>query len=372
MTDQTKLAQEVSPEAEIPVRRGSVPQRKLIAGLVIAAFFVLMAIFADFLAPYDYREQVLREPMAPPVTIRFHSPDGEPELRPLVFPRKMIDPLTRAYEEDKRYAARIGIFVSGYPYKLFGLIPCDRHLFGAGRVVVHPDLKFEPPGPPRINLLGTDALGRDRFSRLVMATRFSLLVGPVGALLAGALGVFLGCAASYGGRLFDSLLMRAADAMMALPALVLVLAARAAFPLELPPGRAAVLMIGIFVAVGWAEVARISRGLIRAVQQREFILAARSLGLSTPRILWRHILPNISRPLLVQFTVMLPSFVLAETALSFLGVGLQEPEPSWGNMLSGASDLTQLQAQPFVLLAPAIAILVLVVGVRLISDGIKK
>jgi peptide/nickel transport system permease protein len=154
--------------------------------------------------------------------------------------------------------------------------------------------------------------------------------------------------------------------------LVLILAARAAFPLELPPWRAATLMIGIFIAVGWAEVARISRGLIRAVQQREFILAARSLGLSTPRILWRHILPNISRPLLVQFTIMLPAFVLAETALSFLGVGLQEPEPSWGNLLSGASDLTQLQAQPFVLLAPAIAILVLVIGVRLISDGLKK
>ncbi|MEO6390288.1 MAG: ABC transporter permease [Pyrinomonadaceae bacterium] len=372
MTDQAKLDQEVSLDAETPVRRGTTRRRKLISGLVIAGFFAFTAIFADFLAPYDYREQVLREPMAPPLTIRFHDPDGEPVLWPLVYPRRMSDPLTRTYEDDKRYAARIGILVPGYPYKLFGLIPCDRHLFGAGRNVLRPDLTYQPPESPRLNLLGTDALGRDRFSRLIIAARFSLLVGPVGALLAGTLGALLGCAASYGGRVVDGLLMRAADAMMALPALVLILAARAAFPLELPPWRAAILMIGIFVAVGWAEVARISRGLIRAVQHREFILAARSLGLSAPRILWRHILPNISRPLLVQLTIMLPAFVLAETALSFLGVGLQEPEPSWGNMLSGASDLTQLQAQPFVLLAPAIAILVLVIGVRLISDGLKK
>jgi peptide/nickel transport system permease protein len=223
-----------------------------------------------------------------------------------------------------------------------------------------------------VNLLGTDALGRDRLSRLILAARFSLLVGPLGALLAAILGIALGAAASHGGRLVDGLLMRAADAMMALPALVLILAARAAFPLELPPWRAAVLMIGIFIAVGWAEVARLSRGLINAMRQREFVLAARALGLSTPRILWRHILPNVARPLLVQFTVMLPTFLLAETALSFLGVGLQEPETSWGNMLAAASDLTQLQAQPFILLSPAIAILILVIGVRLIGDGMKK
>jgi peptide/nickel transport system permease protein len=383
-------------DAELPEpssRRGSWRRsKKLTVGLAIAGLFVLGALFADFLAPYDYREQVLRAPLAPAVTFRFRDPDGQLRIWPLVYAQRMTDPLTRTYEEDREHGVRVGLFVRGYRYKLFGLIPCDRHLFGTGRSVVRsvPRVTTEgpgaldhdretfgvtrtgPEGPARVSLLGTDELGRDRFSRLIIAARFSLLVGPMGALLATLLGIILGAWASHGRRLLDGLLMRAADAMMALPALVLILAARAAFPLELPPWRAAMLMIGIFLAVGWAEVARLSRGLIIAEQRREYILAARALGLSTPRIFVRHILPNIGRPLIVQFTIMLPAFVLAETALSFLGVGLQEPEPSWGNMLAGASDLTKLQAQPLVLLAPAFAILILVVGVRLISDGLKK
>jgi peptide/nickel transport system permease protein len=361
---ETPREQESIAEAAAP-RRGFLRRRtKLAVGLVIVGLFAVTAVLADFLAPYDYREQFLRKPMAPPMALHFRDPAGGTHARPFVYPQRMIDPLERTYAEDTAQFFPVRFFVRGYRYRLLGVIPCERHLFG-----------LESPGdetPLRANLLGTDALGRDRWSRLIMAARFSLLVGPVGALLAALLGVVLGALASHGGRLIDALLMRAADAMMALPALVLILAARAAFPLELPPWRAAVLMIGIFLAVGWAEVARLSRGLINAVRQREYILAARALGLSTPRIFWRHILPNVSRPLVVQFTIILPTFILAETALSFLGVGLQEPEASWGNMLAEASDLTLLQAQPLVHLAPAIAILLLVIGVRLISDGLKK
>jgi peptide/nickel transport system permease protein len=336
---------------------------QLIIGVGIAGFFVLVAVLADFVAPYDYREQSLRTPMAPATVPHFRDAQGGFHLRPQISAQRMTDPLLRTYTEDPATAAPLHFFVRGYPYHLLGIIPCERHLFGVENAA---------SVRPQVNLLGTDELGRDRFSRLVIASRFSLIVGPVGALLAAIFGIILGATASQSGRLLDGLLMRAADAMMALPALVLILAARAAFPLELPPRRAATLMIGIFLAVGWAEVARLSRGLIKAVMQREYITAARALGLSGPRIFLRHILPNVARPLVVQFTVILPSFLLAETALSFLGVGLQEPEPSWGNMLAAASDLTQLQAQPFILLAPAFAILVLVIGVRLISEGMKS
>jgi peptide/nickel transport system permease protein len=170
----------------------------------------------------------------------------------------------------------------------------------------------------------------------------------------------------------DAVLMRAADVMMALPALVLILAARAAFPLELPPARAALLLISIFVAVGWAEMARLTRGLVLALKRREFVLAAAALGLSKWRILFRHILPNAARPLLVQMTLMLPFFLLTETALSFLGVGLQEPEASWGNMLAAAGDITQLSNHPFELLSPAAAIFLFVLGARLLGDGLKR
>jgi peptide/nickel transport system permease protein len=160
--------------------------------------------------------------------------------------------------------------------------------------------------------------------------------------------------------------------MMSLPVLVLILAARAAFPLELPPSRAVLLLVTIFIAVGWAEMARLTRGLVITLREREFVLAARAIGLTRWRILFRHILPNAAAPLIVQATILLPAFLLAETSLSFLGVGLQEPEASWGNMLMAASDVTLLRNQPRLILSPALAIFLFVLAVRLLSDGLRK
>jgi len=205
----------------------------------------------------------------------------------------------------------------------------------------------------------------------LVASRFSLVVGPLGTLLAGALGIALGCVSGYAGRKVDALLMRTADAMLALPVLVLILAVRAAFPLVLLPAQAGGLLVLIFVAIGWAEIARLARGLVLGLREREFVLAAVSLGLTETRILFRHILPNAARPLIVQLSLMLPAFLLAETALSYLGVGVPEPGASWGNMLREAGNSTLLAGQPFVLLSPAFAIFLFVLGVRLLSDGLR-
>jgi peptide/nickel transport system permease protein len=338
--------------------------KRLAAGLVLLATFYLAALVADFLAPYDYRAQSRLEPMAPPASLHFRDAQGDWHLRPFVYAQRLVDPLTRSYVEDTTRVYPLAFFVHGYAYKFLGIFPTTLHLFGVREA--------GQGSAAHVYLLGTDALGRDRFSRLLIAARFSLLVGPLGTLLASALGILLGCLAGYGGRVMDTLLMRAADVMMALPTLVLVLAARATFPLELPPLRAGLMLIVIFVAVGWAEMARLARGQVLGLREREFVLAAYSLGLSPPRVLWRHILPNMSRPLLVQVTLMIPAFLLAETALSYLGVGLQEPEPSWGNLLSAAGDLALLQAQPGVVLAPALAIFVFVLGVRLVGDGLQR
>jgi peptide/nickel transport system permease protein len=336
---------------------------KFLTGGFILLTFCFLAIFADFLSPYDYRAQSRHEPSVPPVEIYFRDAQGQWHVRPFIYARKMVDPLTRTYAEDRSTLYPLAFFVRGHTYRLCGLFATNIHLFGLRDTL--------QSNSPRVNLLGTDGLGRDRLSRLLNASRFSLIVAPLSALLASALGILLGCLAGYGGRFLDALLMRTADAMMALPTLIVVLAGRAAFPLELPPLRAGSLLVSIFVVVGWAEMARLARGETLALRQREYVLAAYSIGLSESRILLRHILPNMSRPLLVQMTLMLPAFLLSETALSFLGVGLQEPEPSWGNMLAAANDLTLLQAQPFVLLAPAIAIFLFVLGVRLLGDGIK-
>lgn len=338
-------------------------RKKFVAGLLLVMSFYLIAIFADFLAPYDYRSQLRAEPAAPPNEIHFRDPGGSWHARPFIYARRMVDPLERLYAEDMERAYPLALLTKGYSYKLFGILPTTRHLFG---------LKEDGEGnQARVQLLGTDSVGRDRFSRLLVASRFSLIVGPVGTLLASLLGIFLGCIAGFSGRVIDSVLMRIADAMMALPALVLILAARAAFPLKLPPAHAGFLIIGIFALVGWAEMARLTRGLVLSLRRREFVQAAESLGLSRGRILFRHILPNAMRPLLVQVTLMLPFFLLTETALSYFGAGPQAPEASWGNMLAEAGDSNLLARQPFTLLAPAFAIFLFVFGVRLLSDGLK-
>lgn len=351
--------------SRLRARAGFLRRRsRLLIGAVIVGSFYLVAIFADFLAPYDYRSQTRSEPLAPPTIIHFRDAGGSWHLRPFVYARRIVDRHERLYEEQTERAFPLEFFARGYSYRLFGFLETNVHLFGLR------DAKGRDA--PRLQLLGTDNLGRDRLSRLLKGTRFSLLVGPIGTVLASVLGILLGCLAGYAGRTVEALLMRAADVMMAMPVLVLILAARASFPLELPPARAALLLITIFIAVGWAEMARLTRGLVLALKRREFVLAAAALGLSQTRILFRHILPNAARPLLVQMTLMLPFFLLTETALSFLGVGLQEPEASWGNMLAEAVDITLLRQSPFEMLSPALAIFIFVLGVRLLSDGLKN
>lgn len=211
-------------------------------------------------------------------------------------------------------------------------------------------------------------LGRDRFSRLMHAVRFSLIVCSLGVVLACLIGILIGVVSGYSRGLIDTVLMGTTDAMLSLPTLILILAARAAFPLELPPTRAAFLLLLIFALTGWAEMARLARGLVLETRQREFVTAAVATGVTQTRILFRHILPNISRPLVTQALLMLPAFLLAEIALSYLGVGVQEPEASLGNMLTAASDLNQLRAQPVSILSPAIVIFIFVLGIRLLAD----
>jgi peptide/nickel transport system permease protein len=326
--------------------------RVAIFGWLVIGLFAWSAVFAGFLAPYDHSAQSRFEPSAPATRIYFNG------LTPIIHPRRVADPLRRTYTEDTSIAFPVGFFVRGYSYKLLGIVETDLHLFG---VVSTSGIA------PRINLLGTDQLGRDRFSRLIYAVRFSLIVTLIGVLLACVVGISLGGVSGYAGRLVDTFLMGATDAMLALPTLILILGVRAAFPLELPITRAALLLILIFALTGWADMARLTRGLVLSLRKREFVVAAVALGVSQTRVLLRHILPNILPSLRTRALLLLPTFLLAEVALSYLGVGLQEPEPSLGNMLTAASDLDQLRAQPFSILSPALAVLLFTLGVRLIG-----
>ena len=321
-------------------------------GWLVIALFALAAVFAGFLAPYDHSAQSRFEPSAPATTIHFSG------LTPIIYPRRVDDALRRTYTEDTSVAFPVGFFVRGYSYKLFGIAETNVHLFG---------VRSSSDIAPRINLLGTDQLGRDRFSRLLYAVRFSLIVALVGVLVACLVGIAIGGVSGYAGRLVDTFLMGATDAMLALPTLILILGVRAAFPLELPVTRAALLLLLIFGLTGWADMARLTRGLVLSLRKREFVVAAVALGVSQWRVLVRHILPNILPSLRTRAILLLPTFLLAEVALSYLGVGLQEPEPSLGNMLTAASDLDQLRSQSFSVLSPALAVLFFTLGVRLIG-----
>ncbi len=333
--------------------------RRVVRYLAMSIIGILVAVvlFADFIAPYDASSQSRQEPSAPPSVIRFRDGDGS-FVWPFVYSRRLTDPLRSEYQEitDERHP--IALFVQGEPYSFWGLFTARTRLIG---------LAGETPGT-RLYFLGTDQLGRDRFSRLMSAIQFSLIVCPAGAALACLIGIMIGLLSGYGGRLLDTFLMGAADSMLALPTLILILAARAAFPLELPPTRAALLLIGIFALTGWAAMARLTRSLVRALKAREFVLAARASGVTETRILVRHILPNAAPAIVSQALVMLPAFLLAEVALSFLGIGVQEPQPSLGNMLAAAGDITQLSLRPFLLLAPAIVIFLFVLSVRLLAQ----
>jgi peptide/nickel transport system permease protein len=330
-------------------------------GLVILGMLYALALFPEFIAPYNYREQSRQEPSAPGTTIHFFDSSGVFHLRPFFYRARLTSAREMEYTEDASREYPLEFFSRGDTYDLLWLVRSDTHLFGVAAA--------EGEAAPQIHLLGTDQLGRDRFSRLVVATRFSLFVSPVGTIIACLIGIMFGAVSGYAGRGIGSLMISVADTVIALPTLILILAARAAFPLELPPWRAATMLVSIFALTGWAEMARLARGQVVAVKNLEFVTAARAMGAGESRILSAHVLPNIAGALLVQATLILPAFFLAEVALSFLGVGLQEPEPSLGNMLTSASDLTQLAYHPVLLLSPAVVIFIFVLATRLLSRG---
>jgi peptide/nickel transport system permease protein len=334
-------------------------------GWTVLAIFGIVILLGDFIAPYDHTSQLRADPSAPPSVIRFYDQAGEFHLRPFIYRQKLADPLSRTYGELTSTRYQLTFLPSGDRYYFLGIFSAQTHLFGVEAT----------DESPRIHVFGTDELGRDRFSRLLRAIRFSLLVCPIGALLAWVVGFAIGLISGSSGARTDSMLMGIADTMLALPSLVLILAARAAFPLELPPMRAATLLVLIFAAVGWAETARLTRGLVRSIRQQEYILAARAIGLSDARVMLSHILPNALPTILRQGLVTLPVYLLAEVALSFLGVGLQEPNPSLGTLLAAAADVNQLQRDPLIILAPGIVITVFVLAIRIVggsAEGPRK
>jgi len=224
-----------------------------------------------------------------------------------------------------------------------------------------PPLSRGPTG--ELHLLGTDAFGRDLLGRILLAGRISLAVGVIGSLLTAAVGIALGAIGAWVGGVVDAALMAVADALLAVPRLVLLLLCSALWE----PGLATV--VAILVATGWMGMARLVRGEVLGVRTREYIVAARALGVDSRRLLWRHVLPNALGPAIVATTLGVASAILLESGLSFLGLGVQPPTPSWGNMIAGGREM--IVVAPWVAIAPGLALVVTVLAATLLGDGVR-
>jgi peptide/nickel transport system permease protein len=215
----------------------------------------------------------------------------------------------------------------------------------------------------RFHLLGTDAFGRDLFTRMMLAGRMSLAIGVGSALLAVLVGCAVGAVAAWRGGLVDQLAMALTDALLSIPRLILLLLCAALWR----PGGAMVVMI--LVATGWMGVARLTRGEVLGVRRRQFVEAAEALGARSRRVLWRHVMPNAVGPAIVAMTLGVGNAILLESGLSFLGLGVQPPQPSWGNMIAGGRDV--IVVAPWVAIAPGLALIVTVVACTLLGDALR-
>lgn len=227
------------------------------------------------------------------------------------------------------------------------------------------DLRHTLEAPSGAHWLGTDAQGRDVWARLVYGARVSLLVGLVSQGIALTIGVALGLIAGYRGRWTDEVVMRLADVTLAFPTLLLLIAMAAAFE---PSLTVVCVVIGV---VGWAGMARLVRGQVLVVRELEYVQAMRALGAGDGRILWRHVLPNVVAPVVIAGTLGIAGAIMAEAALSFLGLGVQPPTPSWGAMIADGRDLSQLRNAPWTSLAPGLAIGFAVLGFNLLGDALR-
>jgi peptide/nickel transport system permease protein len=320
---------------------------------------IVSAILADIVAPYDPFEVQRLRTLVPPTSIHlFH--DGQ-LVGPFVYGlSRERDPETARvhFTEDLSKVLPIHLLAKGDEYKLFGLVKSDIHLFGV-------DDKRN-----QINLLGTDDLGRDVFSRLMHGARVSLSAGLVGVAFAFVLGLTLGSISGYFGGWLDGSIQRLMEFIRSIPTIPLWMGLAAALPVAWDPLFVYVLITLILALIGWTHLARVVRGQFFAIRNEDYVMAARLAGASEYRIITKHMLPSMTSYIIAALTLAVPDMILGETALSFLGLGLRPPVVSWGVLLQDAQNLRSISLAPW-LLAPGVAVVLTVLAFNFLGDGLR-
>jgi peptide/nickel transport system permease protein len=317
-----------------------------------------LVLLAGFFAPYDPADQDRDHPFAPPTRIHFIDAQRHFHLRPFVYAWTSRSDSFAEYDEDRTRPLAVRFFASGAEYKLLGFLTCNRHL-----------LRVDEPG--RVFLLGTDGYGRDQFSRLLWGGGISLFAGLIAATLSLSVGTLVGATSGYFGGFADDTLMRLAELFLAVPWLYLLFAVRAFLPLRISASTAFLLLVVVIGMVGWARPARLIRGVVLSAKERNYVRAARGFGASDSYILRRHILPQTFGVLLTQAAILIPQYILAEVTLSFLGLGVGEPVPSWGNMLAALQQYHVL-ASYWWMLAPGVTLIPVFWGYHVLADFLHE
>lgn len=333
----------------------------MLGGAVLVLFY-LLAIFCEFISPYTPDQRNARAVNAPPMNIRFFDAAGRFHFKPFVYSYEMtINPDTwmREYREDTSARFDIKFFAKGEAYELWGLISAQRHLF-----------TVSPQSNGYIHWFGTDSLGRDMFSRILYGARVSLSIGIIGVALTLFLGVLLGGFAGYLGGVVDAAVQRSIEVLQSIPTLPLWMALSAALPAVWSPLTTYFGVTIILSLFGWTTLARQVRGRFLAMREEDFVVAARLVGASDTRIVFKHMLPSFSSHIITTATLAVPAMILGETALSFLGIGLRPPVVSWGVLLQQAQNYQVIVMTPWLLL-PGLFIVITVIAFNLLGDGLR-